>query len=104
MGALSSMNIFHRQENDRMQRIIMLVRAILKDLLLAIEGTTIISEQLRDALDNILNACVPDIWHFTAKFGVNTRQTRTSVAFDYAKEMKCDQLQSILLVKELSNR
>uniref|UniRef100_A0A1A9WR67 AAA+ ATPase domain-containing protein n=1 Tax=Glossina brevipalpis TaxID=37001 RepID=A0A1A9WR67_9MUSC len=62
MGALSSMNIFLRQEIDRMQRIIILVRATLKDLLLAIEGTIIMSEQLRDALDNIFNARVPAIW------------------------------------------
>ncbi|XP_013102946.2 dynein axonemal heavy chain 8 [Stomoxys calcitrans] len=62
MGALSSMNIFLRQEIDRMQKIIILVRSTLKDLLLAIEGTIIMSEQLRDALDNIFNARVPAIW------------------------------------------
>ncbi|KAI8124809.1 axonemal, Dynein heavy chain 8 [Lucilia cuprina] len=62
MGALSSMNIFLRQEIDRMQKIIILVRSTLKDLLLAIEGTIIMSEQLRDALDNIFNARVPGVW------------------------------------------
>lgn len=44
MGSLSSMNIFLRQEIDRMQRVIKLVRATLKDLLLAIEGTIIMNE------------------------------------------------------------
>lgn len=43
-------------------QIIILVRSTLKDLLLAIEGTIIMSEQLRDALDNIFNARVPAVW------------------------------------------
>lgn len=38
------------------------MRTTLKDLLLAIEGTIIMSEQLRDALDNIFNARVPTVW------------------------------------------
>lgn len=44
MGALSSMNIFLRQEIDRMQKVITLVRITLHDLKLAIEGTIIMSE------------------------------------------------------------
>ena len=44
MGALSSMNIFLKQEVDRMQRIIGAVRTSLVDLKLAIEGTIIMSE------------------------------------------------------------
>ncbi|XP_037951167.1 dynein heavy chain 8, axonemal [Teleopsis dalmanni] len=62
MGATSSMNIFLRQEIDRMQKIIILVRTTLKDLILAIQGTIIMSDQLRDALDNIFNARVPAMW------------------------------------------
>lgn len=44
MGAFSSMNIFLRQEVDRMQKVITLVRTTLQDLQLAIEGTIIMSE------------------------------------------------------------
>ncbi|XP_019624088.1 PREDICTED: dynein heavy chain 8, axonemal-like [Branchiostoma belcheri] len=62
MGALNSMNIFLRQEIDRMQRVITLVRITLTDLKLAIEGTIIMSENLRDALDNMFDARVPALW------------------------------------------
>ena len=56
------MNIFLRQEVDRMQRVISAVRSTLIDLKLAIDGTIIMSENLRDALDNIFDARVPALW------------------------------------------
>ncbi|XP_069464857.1 dynein axonemal heavy chain 8 [Ambystoma mexicanum] len=62
MGILSSMNIFLRQEIDRMQKVISLVRSSLSDLKLAIEGTIIMSENLRDALDNMYDARIPNLW------------------------------------------
>jgi dynein heavy chain len=62
MGAFTAMNIFLRQEIDRMQRVISRVRTTLTDLILAIDGTIIMSEQLRDALDNMYDARVPRSW------------------------------------------
>ncbi|KAI3374766.1 hypothetical protein L3Q82_021323, partial [Scortum barcoo] len=62
MGELNPMNIFLRQEVDRMQRIISVLRTSLTDLKLAIDGTIIMSENLRDALDNIFDARVPNLW------------------------------------------
>jgi dynein heavy chain len=62
MGALSPMNIFLKQEIDRMQRVITCVRNTLKDLMLAIDGTIIMSESLRDALDRMFDAQIPAAW------------------------------------------
>ncbi|KAK9298339.1 hypothetical protein QLX08_008257 [Tetragonisca angustula] len=62
LGATAPMTIFLKQEIDRIQVIITLVDATLKDLLLAIEGVIIMCEELRDALDNIYDARVPKSW------------------------------------------
>lgn len=62
MGHLHPLNIFLKQEIDRMQRVITRVRITLSDLKLAIEGTIIMSENLRDALDNMFDAKVPQLW------------------------------------------
>jgi len=62
MGGLTPMNIFLRQELDRMQKILKIVRQTLTELRLAIDGTIIMNESLRDALDNIYDAKVPGFW------------------------------------------
>uniref|UniRef100_A0A4W3JTU8 Dynein axonemal heavy chain 8 n=1 Tax=Callorhinchus milii TaxID=7868 RepID=A0A4W3JTU8_CALMI len=62
MGILNSMNIFLRQEIDRMQKVITRVRSSLSDLKLAIDGTIIMSENLRDLLDNMYDARVANLW------------------------------------------
>ncbi len=45
-----------------MQRLITVVRNTLVDLKLAIDGTIIMSENLRDALDNMFDARIPNTW------------------------------------------
>ncbi|XP_040552361.1 dynein axonemal heavy chain 5 isoform X2 [Gallus gallus] len=62
MGAIQPMNIFLRQEIDRMQHVISSVRTTLTDLRLAIDGTIIMSEELRDALDSMYDARIPKLW------------------------------------------
>lgn len=62
MGSLQPMNIFLRQEIDQMQRVIALVRTTLTDLKLAIDGTIVMSENLRDALDCMYDARIPARW------------------------------------------
>ena len=59
---VTSMNIFLRQEIDRMQKVISLVRTTLVDLKLAIDGTIIMNENLRNALDFIYDAKIPRSW------------------------------------------
>ncbi|XP_073529664.1 dynein axonemal heavy chain 8-like [Phyllobates terribilis] len=61
-GALSPINLILRQEIDRMQKVISIVRSGLTELRLAIDGTVIMSESLRAILDDIYNARVPGVW------------------------------------------
>ena len=56
MGPIKPMNIFLRQEIDRMQRVISTVEATLTDLNLAIDGTIIMSEV----------SCITFYWLFSA--------------------------------------
>lgn len=64
MGILNPLNIFLRQEIDRMQKVIGLVRTTLRDLILAIEGTIIMNDVssplnlLRGSWTNITVRCV----------------------------------------------
>ena len=67
MGAYAPMNIFLKQEIDRMQRVITAVRQTLTDLKLAIDGTIIMNETLRDALDCMYDARIPEHWKKVSK-------------------------------------
>ncbi|XP_063137599.1 dynein axonemal heavy chain 5 isoform X2 [Rattus norvegicus] len=62
MGPFQPMNIFLRQEIDRMQRVLSLVRSTLTELKLAVDGTIIMSDNLRDALDCMFDARIPARW------------------------------------------
>ncbi|XP_044012175.1 dynein axonemal heavy chain 8-like [Aphidius gifuensis] len=62
MGALLPMNIFLRQEIDRMTRVIKEVQSTLSDLKLAIDGTIVMSQGLKKSLDAMYDARIPDTW------------------------------------------
>ncbi|XP_056424627.1 dynein axonemal heavy chain 8 isoform X2 [Hyla sarda] len=61
-GALNPINMFLRQEIDRMQKVISIVRSDLSDLKLAIDGTIIMNETFRDVLDDMYDARIPRVW------------------------------------------
>lgn len=62
LSKLEPMNIFLRQEIDRFQRVLSIVRRTLIDLKLAIDGTIVMNEELRDALDRMYDAKIPNLW------------------------------------------
>ena len=68
MNPLTPLNIFLRQEIDRMQKVITTVRRTLIDLKLAIDGTIIMNENLRNALDFIYDAKIPNLWQRVSFF------------------------------------
>lgn len=85
MGAFLPMNIFlrfdecfhelhfdlmtfdYRQEVDRMQRVIKTVYTNLCDLKLAIDGTIVMSQNLKDSLDAMYDARIPERWQKVKK-------------------------------------
>lgn len=65
------MNIFLRQEVDRMQKVIKTVFTNLNDLKLAIDGTIVMSQYLRDSLDAMYDARIPERWQKVRSRGSN---------------------------------
>eukprot|EP00743_Colponemidia_sp_Colp-15_P005816 GILK01006251.1.p1 GENE.GILK01006251.1~~GILK01006251.1.p1 ORF type:complete len:1675 (+),score=351.95 GILK01006251.1:567-5027(+) len=61
-GGFLPLNIFLKQEIDRMQAVIALLRKSLSDLKLAIAGTIIMSETLAGILNALYDARVPKVW------------------------------------------
>eukprot|EP00667_Euglena_gracilis_P000005 EG_transcript_5 len=62
IGHRQPLNIFASQEVDRLQVVIVLVKRTLQDLKLAIAGTIVMSAELQEALDNLVDARVPPRW------------------------------------------
>ncbi|VDQ11346.1 unnamed protein product [Trichobilharzia regenti] len=62
MGALQPMNIFLRQELNRIQLLLTTMREDLVNLTLAIDGTVVMSEHLRQTLDCMYDARIPKQW------------------------------------------
>mgnify|MGYP003961386239 CR=1 FL=1 len=62
LGKLKPLTIFLKQEIDRFQKLITLARKTLEDLGLAIGGIIIMSSQLRQAMNALYDALVPDSW------------------------------------------
>lgn len=67
MGALLPMNIFLRQEIDRIKKVIGIVQKTLCDLKLAIDGTIVMSQGLRESLDAMYDARIPQKWQKVIK-------------------------------------
>ena len=62
LGGLQPMNIFLRQEIDRIQKIISLIKKTLKNLIMAIEGTVVMNDEFKEIMDNMYDARVPRVW------------------------------------------
>ena len=62
LGGMQPMNIFLRQEIDRIQAILTLVKTTLTDLKLALEGSIVMSDNLKETLDDMFDAKVPRKW------------------------------------------
>merc|ERR1711988_2026429 len=66
LGGLDKpLNIFLFQEIQRLQRVIGKVRFILQQLQLAIKGEVVMTEELQQSLDAMVDAKVPHLWTFT---------------------------------------
>lgn len=61
-GTYATLSIVGRQEIDRMQRVIKRVHTCLCDLKLAIDGTIVMSPALKESLDAMYDARIPETW------------------------------------------
>lgn len=58
------LNIFLKQEIDQFQKILNIVRGMCNDIVMAIEGTIIMTEKLVAAINNLYDFRVPREWQF----------------------------------------
>jgi len=66
LGGLDKpLNIFLFQEIQRLQRVIGKVRFVLQQLQLAIKGEVVMTEELQQSLDAMVDAKVPHLWTYT---------------------------------------
>ncbi|KAL0250960.1 hypothetical protein GEMRC1_000174 [Eukaryota sp. GEM-RC1] len=62
LGRMKPLTIFLRQEVERLQRVIAKVRKELSELILAISGTIVMSQELQDILTSVTDGRVPEDW------------------------------------------
>eukprot|EP01063_Lacrimia_lanifica_P018008 TRINITY_DN2498_c0_g1_i2.p1 TRINITY_DN2498_c0_g1~~TRINITY_DN2498_c0_g1_i2.p1 ORF type:complete len:1214 (+),score=616.18 TRINITY_DN2498_c0_g1_i2:88-3642(+) len=62
IGATMPLNIFCRQEIERLNVCVKLIRSTLKDLKLAIAGAVVMTPALQEARENLFDARVPPKW------------------------------------------
>ena len=80
MVSSSILNFLLSNPHNRMQRVISAVRTALSDLKLAIDGTIIMSEDLRDALDSMFDAKIPKTWQKVRALSFRFSTTRQRIA------------------------
>ena len=63
VGIQVPLNVVLKQEIERFQRVLTIVRTMMKDICLAIDGTIIMTPALVDAIDAIYAMRVPKEWY-----------------------------------------
>lgn len=61
-GAMISLGVFVKQEMERFNKLLRLVRSRLRELIQAIDGTVVMSQLLEDQFNSFINGKVPLPW------------------------------------------
>ncbi|KAI0987912.1 hypothetical protein GJ496_006330 [Pomphorhynchus laevis] len=62
MGSIQPMSIFLTHEINRMQKLLNIIRQSLTDVILAIDGVIVLSDELKQTVDNIYDGRIPIMW------------------------------------------